>query len=69
MDLPGNHLGTRRAGLSIQAFIRSLRRDPLLAHIAKIEPRATSPTPQTHHRESHADDPHERRDDDPAGHE
>ena len=40
----------------------------MLAHLAKIEQRAASPTPETRYRESNADDPHERRDDDPAGH-
>ena len=40
----------------------------MLAHLAKIEQRAALPTPETRYRESNADDPHERRDDDPAGH-
>ncbi len=57
-----------RAILPIRVFTCLPLRDPMLAHLAKIERRAASPTPETRHRESNADDPHEQGDDDPAGH-
>ena len=49
-------------------FIYSLLCEPRLAHLAKIEQRAASRTPETRYRESNANDPYEQRDDDPTGH-